>query len=266
MAKKSATSKGQRLRRDDPDRAAPNRSGSEHIRRNAGPQNGGTGSSKHPNRPVSESLQEAISRMVHVGSDVIEEQIRAGQMAANRLRDGIANSQKLDTDINTLVESLVATTRDVGATWLDLVSIVIRSIGTKPQDPGKPGPKHPAPAPTVTQIGTSGSATTSSSITPADPAIPGVPPQIIVNGVRVRSVVLDLRPHSISFVPIVHQLLGLNSRPAKITAKFDVNRDQAHLVLTVSVAGDQPPGAYTGAVVDSSSNEPGGTVSVTVAG
>ncbi len=96
-----------------------------------------TSRSRHKPGLISDSVQQAISGMVELSSDVIEEQIRAGQQAANRLREGIASSQKLDTDIHSMVENLVATTRDVGATWLDLVSLVIRAIGTQPPDPGK---------------------------------------------------------------------------------------------------------------------------------
>jgi hypothetical protein len=272
MAKKTTKRTGKRMRRDDPDRETPDRRASEHVRRNAGSQNGGKrGKGDGDSKPrISKTVEQAISGMVQQSSAFIEEQIRAGQQAAERLRDGIANSKQLNADINTLVENLVATTKDVGATWLDLISIIIRSIGTQPSNGGGSSggsTPHapPGPGPTVSRAGVSGGATTASSITPADGTISGVPPQIVVKGANVKSVILDLRPPSPRFVPFVRQLMAADPKRS-LGAKFTVSSDPPRLVLTVNVPGDQPPGIYTGAIVDSSTNEAGGTLSVTVAG
>jgi hypothetical protein len=266
MAKKKAERKDQRVRRDDPDRDAPHRSGSDHINRHARSRNGngGDGRPDHPKSLVSETVQQAISDIVQLSSTVIEEQIRAGQTAASRLRDGIANSQQLNTDVNMLVESLVATTKDVGATWLDLLSIVVRSIGTKPSGPGGSKGTGTTQPKTKTQTGTSSGATTISSITPADPESPAVPPEIAVTGSRVKSVTLDLRPPSLRFVPVVRDLLASDPKFSLTAVKFELSADRTHLVLTVNVPRGQSAGTYTGVIVDSSTNEPGGTVSVTV--
>lgn len=272
MAKRKKGAKGDRLHRADPAREAPNRSSTDHIKRNARSSNGDAdnGRSKKPKHVISEAVQQAISDVVQLGSTVIEEQIRAGQLAAERLRDGIANSKELNTDVNLLVENLVATTRDVGATWLDLVSIVVRSIGTHPNPPPhgctpSHGTGRPRPAGgTVTKTGTSGSATTISSLTPADSGSPAVAPVIVVNGVRARSVTLDLRPPSMRFVPVVRTLLASDPKHHLAAAKFKLSADHTHLVLTINVPRDQPSGTYAGVIVDSSTNEPGGTLSVVV--
>jgi hypothetical protein len=270
MAKKTSKRTSGRMRREDPERETPDRRASEHIRRNAGSQDGGK-YSNHDSKPrISKSVEEAISGMVQQSSAFIEEQIRAGQLAAERLRDGIANSRQLNADITTLVENLVATTKDVGATWLDLISIIIRAIGTQPSNGGGSsggGTPHTPPAPgvTVTRSGTSGGATTLSSTTPANNTIVGVPPQIVVKGVHVKSVVLDLRPRSLRFVPLVQQLIAADLKRS-FSAKFAMSSDSLSLILTVNVPDGQPPGTYTGVIVDSRTNEAGGTLSVTVAG
>jgi hypothetical protein len=265
MAKRNEGKKGERLHRNDPDRDAPNRSGSEHIKRHARSQNGNGGAGRPDPGLVSEAVQQAISGMVQLSSSVIEEQIRAGQTAAARLRDGIANSKQLNADVNTLVENLVATTKDVGATWLDLLSIVVRSIGTQPPAPGTNGGSNGMGTPhprTKTRTGSSGGATTISSITVTDPTSPALPPEIAVTGYRVESVTLDLRPPSIRFVPIVGPLLASDPKNSLTAVKFGLS--EGTLVLTVNVPRGQPAGTYTGAIVDSDTNEPGGTVSVTV--
>jgi hypothetical protein len=203
--------------------------------------------------------------VVQLSSSVIEEQIVAGRQAAERLRDGLANSPRLNSDITTLVENLIATTRDVGATWLELISIILRSIGTQPGGGGGV-PHTPHGSGKVTRTGTSGGAITVSSITPGDASAVGVPPQIVVTGGRVKNVTLDLHPSTARFVPIVGQLTAGNPKYVLTGAKFSVRPNPPGLVLTVSVPKDQAAGIYSGVVVDSSTGEPGGTLSVTVAG
>jgi hypothetical protein len=268
MAKRSESTKSERLRRSDPERGAPNRSGSDHIRRHTTSRNGNGGNHRSESSKVSEALQKAISDMVELSSNVIEDQIRAGQTAAERLRDGIAGSERLNGDVNALVEGLVTTTKDVGATWLELLSIIMRSIGkeshaaaTPPHPPGSPrGGRVPPRTKTVT--GSSGGAATTSSITPADPTVEPVPVEIRVTGNGVKSVTLDLRPTTMHFVPTVRELQARDPKQSLATVKFALSGD--HVVLLVNGARGQAAGIYAGVIVDSRSNEPGGTVSVTV--
>jgi hypothetical protein len=203
--------------------------------------------------------------MVQLSSTVIEEQIRAGQTAAARLRDGMANSQRLNTDVSMMVENLVATTKDVGATWLELLSIVVRSIGAPGSGASDGSRRTGTMQPTTrTQTGASNGARTVSNVTPADPASPAEPPKIVVTGSGVKNVTLDLRPPSPRFVPLVRELLAGDPRHGLRDVKFRLATDRTHLVLTINVPPGQPAGTYTGAIVDSSTNESGGTVSVTV--
>jgi hypothetical protein len=260
-AKRAAKSKPKRLLRGDPARGAANRSAGEHILRNSGSNNGGK--PRPPKGQISQSVEQAISDVIQLSSSVIEEQIAAGREAAERLRDGLANSPRLNSDITGLVENLIATTRDVGATWLELISIILRSIGTQPGGGGGV-PHTPHGSGKVTRKGTSGGATTVSSITPADPNAVGVPPQIVVTGGQVKTVTLDLQPATARFVPFVGPLTA--GKYVLTGAKFLVKPNQPGLVLTVSAPKGQAAGIYSGVVVDSSTGEPGGTLSVTVAG
>lgn len=271
MAKKTTDRKSIRLRRDDPDREGPNRRATDHIML-AAKKRGSAKYRRGPKPRISASIQQAISNMVQTSSNVIEEQIRAGQAAAEHLRLGIANSRQLNADVNMLVESLAATTRQLGATWLQVISIIIRAIGTQAPTPGggsgggTPFPSWPWPGlGTVTQTGKSGNATTSSSITPADPTMIGVPPQIVVDSKRVTNVTLDLHPRSAQFVPFVQKLVAAHAKRSLSTVKFTVSPNSPCLVLTVDVPARQPAGTYTGPVIDSSTSQVGGTLSVTVA-
>jgi hypothetical protein len=270
MAKKTSSgqSQAERMRRDDPERETADRRATHHIMLMAKKPNGKK-TSRGPKPQVSGSVQQAISSMVRQSSAFIEDQITAGRNAAERMRHGMTNTGQLNANINTLAESLVAVTRDIGVTWLELLSMIVRLIDTQAPPPGGAGGGGISRAPprrggTVTHTAKSGGATTLSSITAADAETPAVPPHIVVRGKKAKSVALDLRPSSARFVPHVRHLLATD-RKHSLTAKFSSSSDPLRLVLVVEVPDGQHPGTYTGAVVDSSTNEPGGTVSVTVA-
>ena len=268
MAKKSTTRRtSERLRRNDPDREAPLRRATR-IMLSANNQNDKK-TSDGPAPRISESLQRAISSMVQQSSSFIEEQIEAGRGAAERMRHGMTNTGQLNANINTLAESLVAVTRDIGVTWLELISMIVRSIDAQAPLSGGPGgggiSRPPARrAGTVTRTAKSGRARTLSSFTPADAEIPGAPPHIVVKGAKAKHVALDLRPSSARFVPLVRHLVHKDPGHS-LDAKFTRSSDPLRLVLVIDVPDDQKPGTYTGVVVDSSTNEAGGTISVTVA-
>jgi hypothetical protein len=270
MAKKTTSRQQQtkRMRRGDPERGTADRRATHHIMLMAKKPNGKK-TSPGPDPGVSGSVQDAISSMVRKSSAFIEEQILAGQNAAARMRHGMTQTGQLNANINMLAESLVAVTRDIGVTWIELLSMIVRSLDAQAPLPGGPGGggiPHPPPrrGGTVTHTSKSGGAATLSSITAADAEIPVVPPHIVVKGKKAKSVALDLRPSSTRFVPHIRHLVATDPKHS-LTAKFTRSSDPLRLVLVVEVPDSQHPGTYTGAVVDSSTNEPGGTVSVTVA-
>ena len=269
MAKKTTTRRtSKRMRRDDPEREAPHRRASSQIMLMAKKPNGKK-TSRGRRQGISESVGQAISNMVQQSASFIEEQIDAGRGAAERMRHGMTNTGQLNANINTLAESLVTVTRDIGVTWLELISMIVRSIDSQALPPGRGGgggiPSPPARGGgTVTRTSKSGSATTLSSFTPADAETHGVPPHIIVKGAKAKHVALDLRPSSARFVPLVRDLVHSDPKHS-LSAKFSGSSDPLRLVLLIDVPNRQKPGTYTGAIVDSSTNEAGGTISVTVA-
>ena len=219
--------------------------------------------------PVAATVKQTIAGVVELGYDVIDKQIRDGRDAAERLRAGLATSTQLNSNINNLVEGLVATTRDVGATWLDLISIVLRSVGPQTacsaphHDFSEAGQTRTA---TATRTSSSGSARTISRITPADTASPSVPPEIEVRGVGVKEVTLDLRPPLTDFTPFVGPLrvFGGGRGPELTDVRFALGPDRTRAVLIVDVPRNQLAGSYTGVVLDSSSHQAGGWVNVVV--
>lgn len=266
MAKERTNRSDKRLQRKNPDRERPNRRATDYIIRHA-KKKSHIKTERISNTLISESVEQAIANMVQTGSNVIEEQIRAGQAAAERLRLGIANSRQLNSDVNLLVENLLATTKDVGTTWLELISIIVRAIGAQSPNGGS-SPDIPAHGSgTITKKGTSGNAVTVSTFTPGDADIVGVPPRIVVKGARATRVSLNLHPSKAEFAPLALELFAKDRRHSLSSVKFSRSSDDPpHSVLTVTVPNNQPAGIYAGAVVDSTTNEAGGTLSVTVDG
>lgn len=268
MAKQRKNLTETRKHKKDPRRTAPIRRAADHIIRHA-KRKDDVKRERGPRSLVSDSVEQAISDMVQTSSEVIEDQIRAGQAAAERLRHGLANSDQLKSDVNTLLEHLLATTRDVGSTWLELMSIIVQSLGAKPPQGGGGSTPHTPPpgSGTVTQEGKSSGAVTNSTFTPGQADIVGKPPQIVVQGKRVTSVSLNLHPSTPGFAPLAQPLSTKDQQYSLNSVEFTTSSSRPpRFVLTITVPVSQPGGTYTGAVVDSSNGEGGGTLSVTIAG
>jgi len=265
MAKRTTGKRSsKRMRRNDPDRETPHRRATIML---MAKKPGGKKTSRGRKQRLSESVPQAISNMVRQSAAFIEEQIDAGRGAAERVRHGMTNTGQLNANISMLAESLVAVTRDIGVTWLELISMIVRSIDSQAPAPSFGGGIPHAPprrGGTVTRSAKSGNATTLSSFTPADAETPGVPPHIVVKGAKAKHVALDLRPSSARFVPLVRHLVHSDPKHS-LRAKFTPSSDPLRLVLAIEVPDRQKSGTYTGVVVDSRTNEAGGTISVTVA-
>src|SRR3974377_1965434 len=138
MAKKTTTRRtSKRMRRDDPEREAPHRRATRIML--SANNNNDKRTSDDADPRISAGVQDAISSMVRQSSAFIENQIRAGQDAAERMRHGMTKTGQLNANINTLAESLVAVTRDIGVTWLELISMIVRSIDSQALPPGRGG-------------------------------------------------------------------------------------------------------------------------------
>src|SRR5215471_18558332 len=122
MAKRTTGKRSsKRMRRNDPDRDAPHRRATIML---MAKKPGGKKTSRGRKQRLSESVPQAISNMVRQSAAFIEEQIDAGRGAAERMRHGMTNTGQLNANISTLAESLVAVTRDIGVTWLELISMI----------------------------------------------------------------------------------------------------------------------------------------------
>jgi hypothetical protein len=88
---------------------------------------------------------------------------------------------------------------------------------------------------------------------------------IEVKSTRPAEVTLELRPASPRFVPVVHALHPKPPGTRPLTdVKFRLSPDAQRGVVAITVPDDLEPGSYTGVVVDSVTDEPGGILCVRV--
>jgi hypothetical protein len=178
-----------------------------------------------------------VSEGVRLGYSVLDEQMREGQRLAERLRGGARGQPPLD--LGALLERALNIYRDIGGLAFAAAEALARNTGGSGSSGiagsfglGAGRPPEPPPAPAA-----SGSAYA-----------------FEVKSSRRVSVKLDLRGAGTpSLGPL--QARGL---PAIESAEFKAG------ALQLEIADDQPAGVYNAVVVDASSGEPLGTLTVRI--
>jgi hypothetical protein len=225
--KESEMNQQYRYRRPEPTRTGPRRSFAltyDHL---------GSGSSwtRAPNAPGGGGrIDGVIANAVELGYRVIEEQLQQGQQAARQLRQGSFNSQPIESDISTLIDSLSRVTKGAIDTWAELLGAARRG------DP-------------VSTAGSNG----------------GVAFSIQVKSARPAQVTLELSPPSGRFVPMIPELKSATPGRRSFTgAQFAMSLDGESGALVITVPDDLAPGIYSGDILESVTKQLGGTVSVRI--
>jgi hypothetical protein len=181
-------------------------------------------------RTANAIIGDAVSR----GYKVIEDQIQQGRDAAERFRAGTYSSGDAEADIKKLVNRVMDLAKDLGTAGFELAAAAIRDPRAPPRDPHSP--PSPSQSPDVA---------------------------IETHSARPVQVTCKLSPPSARFVPSVPALYSNNPEAPPLKGiRFDVRDNRP--VLLVNIPDDQPLGTYAGAIVDMSTNEAGGFVSVSI--
>jgi hypothetical protein len=195
---------------------------------------------------------DAVSRAVEIGYEVIEEHIRQGKRVAETLttaRPGQANGAQAGG--KELIERLLHFYTDLGSLCFELMESIIRNPGVgellRPQPNGSQAPPF---APRATNGSGSNGAAVATEVSSPLP-------------VRVTlSLNENIPEHCALGVQELHSLD--RSKPPLRDVSFHNGSPDGRQTLRVSVPDDQPPGTYSGAVIDSATNEPRGTLSIVV--
>jgi hypothetical protein len=213
----------ERRTRPIPDRAEPIRAWSDLLRTSG-----------------DASLGDVVSRSVELGYRVVDEYIRQGQQAAQRVNARTYGPAAATSDLQDLAARMARYTSDFLGLWLEFVDAASR-----------------------------GDAVGRAAATATEPAGSGGDAEclrIVVVCARPTEVSLDLRPKAGGRPLVVHALRAVDpAKPALSDVVFSGEADGSPATVRVEVPADQPEGIYSGLLVDEESNRPVGTLSVRVA-
>ena len=261
---------------DDEHVRRPKLERSEPIRSFSTLVGGGRGATTQASGPESPSIGDAFSRAVDVGYRVIDEYIRQGQQAAERMRQGDYNAEAATADFQDLAVRMTRSASDLMETWLQLVAGATGVAGGSnfgltggraqvgPAANGRHPPERvrwtdPPPDRGTVPRGAP-PAPEPSHGDPADARL-----RIEVQSSRPTEVFVDLRAGASRRPLRVHALRSVETDKPRLEAKLchGANTDEPS-VLRVEVPPDHPPGAYHGLILDEEANRPLGTLTVKI--
>jgi len=246
----------ERLRRPDPERTEPVRNAAAYLR-DPGSAEGVQSKLKQPSSH--DTADGAVGHGVKLGYKVIEEQIRQGQRLAQRLGKANKVNGTGSGEIGVLIERTLHLYKDMGALYFDALETVARSPALKTAVSSVWNGKTKTPAPPPIQTETE----TETEIKPDSDTGMGTGFAIEIASTRRTQVTLDLRSSPRGFTPQVHALHATDPKIAPlIGVRYRMEPGVPTPALQVVIQDSQPPGTYTGVVVDSATNEPYGTLCV----
>jgi hypothetical protein len=240
-------SRGQRLRRPDPERTEPLRDWAK-LYRAPDSWNPREAPGEAPRAEAApESWRDVVAEGVAVGYRVIEDQIRQGQRVAEQLNEASYGAEAMTGDVREATERMIRYSADLFALWLDFVNSTVtngdflRTLAAawQPRAGGHP-----------------------TSAGPGAPAAMAVD----IRSARPVRVCVELKP-SAAGRPLALDALRAMRRdtPPLTDVKFEPNGDAGQVALRLCVPDGYPAGVYTGVVVDEESGEALGTVSARLA-
>ena len=237
-----------RIRRPDLDRSGPIR---DPLSAAAPPPGAEAGGPVDGGQAASPTVDEVVARAVRVGYQVIEENIRQGCIAAQRVRSNDYRMSDIPDDASKTIARLAQLTLQLSTTWFDVIAATMRdpalqsAFACKPEDVARARPERRAdgaPASAVVAVGFS------------------------VRGSRsVEVMPVSLQSLDSPALPTIGGLYSPDPNlPAIRKAVFRVAADGSGPVVEIHVPDDHPPGVYHGVIIDRDSQRPLGTLTVRV--
>jgi hypothetical protein len=203
---------------------------------------------------------DVIARSVELGYRVVDEYIRQGRKAAERLGGPSLGPAALGGDVTELGARMMRYATEMMGLWMQLADATMGAGAPRSAAPAA----SPAPA----------SEETPSARPGASDATVGSSPPRAGDGVRVRievaslwptEVWLDLRPEGVHVPVVAHALrAGDPALPRLDDVTFSNGALDEPPLLRVRIPPSQPAGIYNGLLIDSRTSRPVGTVSVRV--
>jgi hypothetical protein len=197
---------------------------------------------------------DVVSRSVDLAYRVVDEYIRQGQKAAQRLSERSYAPEAMARDVQELTTRMGQYASDFMALWFELVGMAATG-GAGRQAPARDDAVQPAadrPSPR------------SDDAVPDALAVPaGV--RIEVASTRPVEVQLDLRPEAAGARLLIHALRAVDPDKPRLTdVVLEAASANEPARLRIGVRDDQPGGVYTGLLIDERTSRPVGTLSVRI--
>jgi len=250
-----------RFRRDDPAREGPNRS-FRSFYQGSQARNGSTTSSTGPSLgPDGKSPQDAYLGGIGLAYQVIDQYISAGRNAAEQFNRQFYNLTAGGDELQMLIERLLRFQSEIMPIWLDMVTNLVRvdpqsMAGAPDRYPGMKAPDRSYAGP--------GSAAGGPAPAPAQPATAQF--TLEISSQRAVEVSVRLDPGAERTALGCAGLLAANHPETPIAGIGFTSHPDGPIKIRISIADDQPPGIYSGVVVERRSGEPRGTLTIRVSG
>jgi hypothetical protein len=190
-------------------------------------------------------LGDVVSRSVELGYRVIDDYVRQGQRAAQRIREGEYGPERWGQDAQDLGQRMLQHASELAATWLQLLD---RSTGARPAD-GRPAPAAAASSPRSAPDGAVAARL-----------------RVEVAAVEACSVVLEIGLEAARGRLSAHSLRAADvSKPRIDAIEIEPGNEERATVLRITVPPHHAAGTYEGLVMDADTSRPVGVVRVVVA-
>lgn len=275
----------ERLRRADPMRSGPIRDGTTYLRDSHSWGNGMKDAEQPPSdrgRPA-ESLEDVVTQGVQLGYKVIEEYLRQGQRVAEGLCNGSngagdeghskgeGDGGGIESNVDELIDRVRRSYKGLGGDMEDLMERTMHFYKDM-WDLGMEGAELFFRSPMFMSglARAEGSRQAAPSMdTQSEPGRAangfGATPVVEIMSSRPARVALKMNSQAGQFLPRVHVLHAADPTIRPLTGvSFLLDPESAIPIVQVRIPDDQPPGTYTGAVVDHDTNEPKGTLCISI--
>lgn len=259
-----------RITRPEPERTMPRRAWANLFGTTSDPGGfDGASSRLTADEAGGEHASDSVSRAVELGYRVIDEYVRQGQKAAQRLSSRSWSPETALRDTQDFTARVTRHASDLVALWIDLLDSANMTGAwrstthpwTQPFRPatdeaphdrsdatsrnGAPGPTFPAAARATA------------------PAGGRTRIAVVVASERPAEVIVDLRSEDTTRPLVVHALRAVEPEKPRIDGTtFEPATPHAPARLRIRVPAGQPAGTYNALVIDEETSRPAGSVSV----
>ncbi len=192
------------------------------------------------------TVNDKVSSAVAAAYGVVEDNVREGRLAAARLRTAGHLTAETSPDVKAVAGRLMHMTKEIGSTWVDLFSAVLREPEVRALVDKLTSHDRPSKEPTP------GSSPSTLAVT-----------QRLSSRKPIEVTLSALGTGASVGVPRIGGLHALDGSPAIQQVRFTV-RDGGGLELRISVPDDQPAGDYAGVILDEGGHHAIGALTVRV--